>query len=194
MKSYDLFESLSWANAYAGVSVVYALSWDGKDYVGSSTNLSSRLSWWRNSFKPSSVAVRVRILWKGESDKRLEREEFYIKKLRTHTDGHNRTRNGRGGTPLGYACTEEAKAKISAANTGKRRSAETKQKMRDAKLGKPQKPEHVAARAASNTGRKRSAQACANISASVKGVPKSDAHRQALKAAWVLRRARQNQP
>ena len=63
----------------------------------------------------------------------------------------------------------ETKAKLAAANTGKKRSPETKAKQSAAHTGKKQSPEAIAKTAAANTGKKHSPEAKAKMSAAHTG-------------------------
>ena len=71
---------------------------------------------------------------------------------------------------------------------GKKMPLEMRQKQSLAKLGKKQKPEHIAKRVAAYVGSVRSEETRNKISQSNKGKLKSEQHRQALKDAWVRRK------
>ena len=64
--------------------------------------------------------------------------------------------------------TDATKAKISKANTGRKRSDEMKEKLRIA-----------------NTGKKRTRQQCLNISHALLGLPKTEAHKQSLSKSRI---------
>jgi hypothetical protein len=95
--------------------------------------------------------------------------------------------------------TPEFKAKVAAGRAAM--SAEAKaalgKAISDAKKGKPMSMEQRRWISENQKGQKRgpySDERKAAISAAKKGKPMSEAHRAALKAAWVLRRAREEQP
>ena len=100
------------------------------------------------------------------SEERLnEREVYYIKKQNSLSPrGYNLKEGGDSGRH-----TEETKAKISAANKGKKRSEEAKANMSAANKGKKHSEESKAKMSAAKKGRKRSEEAKANISAALKG-------------------------
>jgi len=103
-------------------------------------------------------------------DHGLQREIFWIKNLSTFApNGYNMTEGGDG--LHGYKHTEETKRKMSELRKGKHLSEFTKQKL--SKLGK---------------GRVKSPETCERISKGKKGRDFTDAHRLALKEAWILRR------
>ena len=89
-------------------------------------------------------------------------------------------------------CSDDKRKKISAANTGKKRTEEAKEKMRIAKLGKHLAPEHSAKIAASNTGKTRTLEQRARMGASRKGKPFTEEHRANLRKASRLRWDRRN--
>jgi len=97
--------------------------------------------------------------------------------------GYNLTIKARGPGPH----TPEARAKISAANKGKRLSPEHCQKIRASKLGKPRSAKTRAKVSATLKGRKLSAQTRARLSAALKGRKHSPEHRENLAKAIRLR-------
>lgn len=68
-----------------------------------------------------------------------------------------------------YRHPEEVRARISAALTGRARSAEAIEKHRAAVTGRKQTPEEIARRSASLTGKKRTPEQCARIAEAKKG-------------------------
>jgi len=97
--------------------------------------------------------------------------------------GYNLTINARGPGPH----TQEARAKISAANKGKRLSQAHIEKIRASKIGKPRSPETRAKISAALTGRIIPAEIVAKASASRKGKRHSLKHRENLAKAIRLR-------
>ena len=92
----------------------------------------------------------------------------------------------------GRTMSDETKARISAANTGKKRTPEAREKMRQAKLGKPLSEEHRRKLGDAHRGRVHTAAARANMSAAQRGKTVSDETREKLRQAWVRRKERMN--
>jgi len=182
----QLFDNLSWSLDYRRCHAVYRLTWGGKKYIGSSRNLNSRLYWWRTELRGLTSEVGVEVL--STFDNEVERLAEEARLVRLNVGGHNKTKDGKAGCPIGRVMSEASKIKISTANSGKKRSLEAKAKMRRAKLGRKRSPEHVAAIAESNRGKKRTEEQRAKISAACKGKPKSASHRAALSKAWQRRK------
>lgn len=90
----------------------------------------------------------------------------------------------------GRTMSDETKARISAANTGKKRTLEARQKMRQAKLGRPLTDEHRQKLSEAHRGIVHTAEARANMSAAQQGKQVSDETREKLRQAWVRRKAR----
>lgn len=90
------------------------------------------------------------------------REEYWILEFKSNDLGYNNF--------LGNRPTEEAKKKISTANSGRVRSEETKQKLRDANLGKVMDEETKKKISESNKGKKLSEETKNKISISKKGI------------------------
>lgn len=90
----------------------------------------------------------------------------------------------------GVPKSAETKRKISAANTGKKRTPEAREKMRQAKLGKSLSEEHRRKLSASHRGIVHTPEARANMSAAQRGRKVSDETREKLRQAWIRRRAR----
>ena len=88
--------------------------------------------------------------------------------LRNRTDGGDGT--------SGYVVSPEARAKISAANTGRTKSPETRAKLSAASKGRKLSAEHRAKMSAALTGRTYSAEHRAKMSASASGKVRSAEH------------------
>lgn len=169
--------------------VVYRLTWGGAHYIGSSKNIYSRVDWWRRHFTAVDISpVKIKVLIVCNEAERFAYEERCISALRPK---HNKTATGKGGGVLGKPCAEETKKKIGEKRIGFRFSEDTKRQMSaSAKKRGPHSAAVYARIAAKNRGVKRAPSVGAKISEKVRGVPKSEAHKDALKAAWVRRKAR----
>ena len=188
MRAIQLFDPfVNSLRNYQRQSVIYQLEWAGRTYLGSSSNIFSRLYWWRTTFRDRNIAdVAVKIVLVCSEAERFAYEERCIRGLKP---GHNKTVTGKGGGVLGKPCTEETKRKIGVRRLGFRFTEEAKEKMSEsAKRRGPHAPESIAKAAASNRGKVRTAEVRAALSAVSKGKPKSEAHKAALKAAWIRRK------
>ena len=167
--------------------VVYRLTWGDSHYIGSSKNIYSRVDWWCRHFTAEGVsAVKIKVLIVCNEADRFVYEEQCIRVLKP---GHNKTVTGKGGGVLGKPCTEETKRKIGARRLGFRFTEETKAKMSEAaKRRGTHSAESIAKAAERNRGKVRTAEMRAVLSAASKGKPKSEAHKAALKAAWIRRK------
>lgn len=170
-----------------GRCVQYRLQWGGEDYIGSSINFHSRMDWWLFHFRSNGIELPAvsPILICSTSDR-----EYYEEKLISiYAPQHNKTRSGKAGSAHGHAVSAETKMKIGNANRGKKRTEESKRKMSEsAKMRSPISETHRKALSAAATGRVFSKEARDKISSAVKGIPKSEAHKEALRAAWVRRK------
>jgi len=175
-----------------GRCVQYLLRWGGKTYVGSSTNFNSRMGWWISHFRRVGVSlegVAVEPLLFCEHQDRAYYEENLIRIL---LPGHNKTRDGKAGGALGRKLSEATIEKIRAGNVGRVVSEESRKKMSEAARRRPpMSEEHRLKISVGNIGKTLSHEARAKVSAAVKGVPKSEAHRAALRAAWIRRKEKQ---
>lgn len=100
-------------------------------------------------------------------------EKFYIAALRSKCPtGYNRTDGGDG--VVGW--TDEMRAKVSAANTGKKRTAEQCANISAAQKGKKLSPQHCANLSAARKGKKRKPEVGANISKALTGKIRSPEH------------------
>ena len=107
-------------------------------------------------------------------------EKHFIKSRDTKApNGYNLTDGGEG--VVGW--TDEMRKRVSAALTGRPKSAEHCAKLSAARKGKPLSPEHCAKLSLVRRGKKRSAETRANISAALTGLPKSAEHRAHLSEA-----------
>jgi hypothetical protein len=104
---------------------------------------------------------------------------------------------GAGGTPRGMPLSAEHKKKIGLANRGKKRSQETKNKMRIAQSGMKHSSERIVKNANARRGKARSDETKARISAAKKGRPGPSHSEQtkllmseSAKAGWAKRRAK----
>lgn len=84
---------------------------------------------------------------------------------------------------LGREFTPETKERIGDANRGKKRSAETREKLKNKEVTQAQREKLSLA----HTGKKRSEEHCQNISVAKKGKKLSEATRQKMREAWTLR-------
>lgn len=188
MRELPLFEPfVDSLRSYHRLSVIYQLAWGGHTYLGSSSNIFSRLYWWRTTFRDRNIAdVAVKIILVCSEAERFAYEEQCIRVLKP---GYNKTVTGKGGGVLGKPCAEETKRKIGARRLGFRFTEETKAKMSEsAKRRGTHSAESIAKAAESNRGKVRTAEMRAVLSAASKGKPKSEAHKAALKVAWIKRK------
>lgn len=91
--------------------------------------------------------------------------------------GYNMTDGG--GSKLGYNCPQETRHRISVANKGRKRTDETKQKIRDAVLGNKRKPftaETIQLMRDVHTGKKHSDKTKRKISAFSRGLSFAELH------------------
>lgn len=190
MKKRLLYESLGWTKLVVNVAI-YQLEWGGKKYVGSSTNLPTRLYWWRTTKLPYDTTVTV--LECCSIDERFKREAFWIKKLNTVANGHNKTADGKAGGVAGHATSNETRNRISTALIGKRRTEEHKALMSESAKKRGAHSKEVYEKISNSLkGRKVSEETKQGIAAKLTGKPKSEAHRNALKEAWKRRKERQH--
>ncbi len=187
MKPVNVFEPETWTRPFKGKAVVYRLFWAGKPYIGSSINLASRLSWWRKSLPPDAT---MEVLIVCEPSERHEHEQKYINLYDTVRNGYNKTFDGKAGGIPGRVVSDETREKIRSRRIGFKFTDAAKEQMSEsAKLRGPHSKEIYSKISAANTGKKRSSETKQLLSDAAKGKPKSEAHRAALKAAWVTRRA-----
>jgi group I intron endonuclease len=87
----------------------------------------------------------------------IEREQYWIDKLKSHhtLEGYNSSKTARIPSGFTFQHTEETKNKISNSLKGKKLSKEHREILSKIRRGVKQKPETVAKRNASNTGKKR---------------------------------------
>lgn len=184
---------------------------NGKIYVGSAVELVKR---WRehkyhlnrkthknihlqNAWnKYWSISFEFIILEYCDIEKLIEREQYYIDNLKPD---YNLALTA--GSRLGVPMSEEAKAKIGAANkislSGRVMSQEAKDaialanKGRQFTLGHKQTPEHIAKRVAANTGKVRTDETKLRMSKVRLGMKFSDEHKANLSLAAKRRREKQ---
>lgn len=114
--------------------VVYALYWDGKPYVGSTSNMWARMvDGWRGHLRGKQVTLEILEIVGPEA--RYEREQAHIYRLGSYADGHNKTPGGKPGSKRGRAMSAENKAKLLAIRTGFKFDAATKARMSVVKEG-----------------------------------------------------------
>lgn len=136
-----LADSESWLTPWDGKVVVYRLHWSGKGYIGSSSNVKSRMAWWRSNLQYEGVdldQVEVEILGTVAPEARELTEKAYIAAYNTFALGHNQTHTGRAGAKMGHPVSVETVVKIKEAKAANpwRPTEEQLAKMRAAKLGK----------------------------------------------------------
>lgn len=145
-------------------TVVYALRWGGKVYVGSSRNLQSRLYWWAYFFERNEVGVVEFCLLKITSaiDRGADERNLISKLGSLAPAGHNKTRSGVGGYDQ---LDEAARAKVSMGLRASDKSAaywhtkkgvplpEATAAAKKANTGRPKSPEHRAKIAEGNRRR-----------------------------------------
>ena len=135
---------------------------NGKLYVGKTTTpLNQRMASHRCADTVIGKAIRkhgwenfnVEVLEECETPEQLnEREIFWIAELNCKTpNGYNRSDGGDGAT--GCSCSDEKRAKLSAANKGKKKSPEHRAKIGAGNRGKKQTPEAIAKISAARTGK-----------------------------------------
>lgn len=175
----------------------------GKVYVGSTNNWPRRLAEhkaelrgdrhcnahlqraWNKHGEPEFV---FSVLENLQAINRLvEREQRWIDELGAAISGYNMCPAA--GTTRGLPCSDEKKAKISAANTGRVYSEVAKQRIRDARAKQTIIPESIAKTRAANTGLKRTAEFRAHVSACLAGVTRSAETRAKLAAANIGKKA-----
>lgn len=163
----------------------------GKKYIGSSIDLKTRLSEHRTRLRSGRhVNKELQNAWVkytepaftfkvlelvGDTSALIEREQYWIDHFQAATRaGFNIV--PRAGSCLGRIMTAEHKAKISAANTGKKRDEAAKAKIRAARALQTITPESLAKTHAANFGKKRSDEARKNISEGRRGMKFSPEH------------------
>ena len=135
---------------------------NGKSYVGqTTTSLSQRMASHRYADSVIGNAIRkygwenfsVEVLEECDTKEELnEREIFWIAALNCKTpNGYNRSDGGDG--PTGYVCSDETRAKLSAAGKGKKKSPEHRAKIGAGNRGKKQTPEAKAKISAARRGK-----------------------------------------
>lgn len=159
-----------------------------KVYIGSSRDLKTRFVEHRANLRANKhVNKKLQNAWNkyGEdafvfsilevvedSKNLLAREQFWMDKSDAAKRGYNILPTA--GSCRGRVLTAEHKARISAANTGKKRDEAAKEKIRAARATQTANTE---AMHRANTGRKRSDAACRAISEGRKGIKLSASHR-----------------
>ena len=121
----DLYakELTAFCKTARGLVIVYALRWDGKPYVGSTTNLWARIvDGWRGILKGKVVEFEVLEFTTPEAMYKLEQEHIY--RLNSYAGGHNKTPGGKPGAKRGRPMTQENKTKLLALRTGYKFSPE----------------------------------------------------------------------
>lgn len=183
---YKIFNTIS-EKFYIGSALNFKRRWqEHKKELRGNRHRNSRLQASWNLHGEEAFEFEIIELVENKIDL-IKREQFWLDTTKCYNDW------------IGYNIN-----KIAQSCLGIKRSAETREKQRLAKLGKKQKPEHIAARAEKikghkvteaqreatrqrslgNTwglGFKQSPEARAKISAGNKGKPKSEAHRQKIK-------------
>ena len=135
---------------------------NGKSYVGkTTTSLKQRMASHKCADSVIGKAIRkygwenfsVEVIEECETPEQLnEREIFWIAALNCKTpNGYNRSDGGDG--PTGYVCSDETRAKLSAAGKGVPKSPEHRAKIGDGNRGKKQTPEAKAKLSAAHTGK-----------------------------------------
>jgi group I intron endonuclease len=139
-------ENKAKAGIYRWVNLI-----NGKQYIGSSLNLSKRLSDYFSALASKNMETKLKrsksaiysalikhgcynfsleILEYCSVENLIQREQFYIDSFEP---SYNICKTA--GSTLGRICSEETRAKISATNLGKTRSEESRANMKDAKMG-----------------------------------------------------------
>ena len=111
----------------------------------------------------------------------IDTEIHYIALLKTFGEGYNMTAGGEG--VLGLKHTEESKEKIRQANLGKTLSDDTKEKLREANLGKNLSEEHKEKIRKTRSREPRSEETKKKISEGNKGKKVSDEAKERMRAA-----------
>lgn len=116
---------------------------NGKIYIGQTIKIGKRFLEYYGSGKYIKRAIKKHgitnfikeIIWFCKTKEELNEQEIFWIKLYNSTDrkiGYNIREGGIGGINNGHVCSDEAKQKISKANTGKRRTDEQKEKIKKA--------------------------------------------------------------
>ena len=120
-------------------SGIYVLkSPSGKYYVGQSLNFDARMNMYKGMYCKSQRAIMnalkhygfdaFEVIFMSYPPEMLNwAEKWYVRQYKAFTEGYNCTEGGEG-----FKVSDETKKKISIANTGRIRTAETKKKMKDA--------------------------------------------------------------
>ena len=182
----------------------------GDHYVGSSANLRKRKSChWsqlrrdchcspilQNSWnKYGAERFQFEVVEHANDENLLVREQHWIDETKPrynvakvagrttgykHSDEYKEMMRIRG---LGRVFTPETKERIGDANRGKKRSADTREKLKSKEVT----PEQREKQSLAHSGKRRSEEHCKNISAGKKGKNISEATRQKIRESWILR-------
>jgi hypothetical protein len=151
-------------------------------YVGKADNLEKRLqrhlqkdvdshrSRWVNSLKRRGLKPVIELVEEVPYDQWPERERYWIARFRAQ--GCDLTNTATGGNGGSGPVSPEVRAKISAANKGRKfppMSEETRRKMSESRKGRKNSPEAIAKTAAALRGRKASPETRAKLSMAHKG-------------------------
>lgn len=186
------------------VSGIYAITntVNGKRYVGSAVNLSKR--WWKHLAQLRSKkhhSTKLQNSWNKHGEKAFKFTVLeYVKDLRqliaseqTHIDAAHAVANGynvcpRAGSRMGTTVSEETREKLSKAGKGRKRppmTDATRDRLRQAMLGRKPSKEAIEKGRASRIGRKFPPEFGAAISARNKGIKFSAEHCAKL-SAWQI--------
>jgi hypothetical protein len=100
-----LEDSEGWLTRWDDLCVIYALEWGGKGYIGSSTNIKSRMSWWRSNLRFDGVnlgEVRAGVICSTPECAREVTERVFIETYDTFASGHNQTHTGKAGARMDH--------------------------------------------------------------------------------------------
>lgn len=162
--------------------------------------------WLQKMLRYGAVPL-LEILQKGSGDGINDAERYWIAEYRRRGAKLNNATDGGDGA-LGLPCSPEAKAKIRAFHTGRKRPPESIARMSAAHRGKKQSPETIAKRSAAmmghpvskettakivatKLGKPRKPETKARISASLTGKTLSEETKAKLRVSQAARRARE---
>ena len=146
---------------------------NGKIYVGkTTTSIKQRMASHKRADTVIGKAIRkhgwenfsVEVLEECDTNEQInEREKFWIVTLNCKTpNGYNRSDGGDGAT--GCSCSDETRAKLSAASKGRKKTPEHCSKIAAAERGKKQTPEAKAKIAVAHVGKSLTTETKAKLS------------------------------
>lgn len=190
---------------------IYQITLQGRIYVGSAVRIDVRWRAHRNDLNRGkhhsrllqrtfnkyglSAAVFEVLEYVDDPERLIDREQFWLDKLRPYDGGYNTCPNAH--SVLGLKHPDESRARMSLVRkgmgAGKRISPEQREKIAESLRGRKHSAKRKLATSKAHIGIRQSEESKAKISAAMKGVPKSPEVRarmsDAQKESWAKRRA-----